>query len=95
MMKLPVQDPKTNNFQSLEDIQARKDELLEQLQTDNSHFGTKWNQLFVSKEDNSKTAFIGGLLVNSITVIDFILTARKLYKNYGSIFGLGKRKKKK
>lgn len=94
-MKLPVQDPKTNNYQSLEDIQARKDELLDQLQTDNSQFGMKWNQLFVSKEDNSKTAFIGGLLVNSITVIDFILTARKLYKNYGAIFGLVKKKKKR
>lgn len=29
-MKLPVQNPKTNNYQSLEDIQARKDELLDQ-----------------------------------------------------------------
>ena len=94
-MKLPVQNPKTNNYQSLEDIQARKDELLEQLHTDNSHFGKKWNQLFVSKEDNSTAAFVGGLLANGITVIDFILTARKLYKNYGFIFGLGKKKKKK
>lgn len=94
-MKLPVQNPKTNNYQSLEDIQARKDELLEELHTDNTQFSSKWKQLFVSKEDNSKAAFIGGLLVNSITVIDFILTARKLYKNYGFIFGLGKKKKKK
>ncbi len=94
-MKLPVQNPKTNNYQSLEDIQARKDELLDQLQTDNSHFGKKWNQLFVSKEDNSKAAFIGGLLANGITVVDFILTARKLYKNYGSLLGLGKKKKKR
>lgn len=94
-MKLPVQNPKTNNYQSLEDIQARKDELLEQLHTDNSQFGKKWNLLFVSKEDNSKAAFVGGLLANGITIIDFILTARKLYKNYGFIFGFGKKKKKK
>lgn len=94
-MKLPVQNPKTNNYQSLEDIQARKEELLEQLHTDNTHFESKWKQLFVSKEDNSKAAFIGGLLVNGITVVDFILTARKLYKNYGFIFGLGKKKKKR
>lgn len=94
-MKLPVQNPKTNNYQTLEDIQARKDELLVQLQTDNNHFETKWNQLFASKEDNTKAAFIGNLLVKGITVVDFILTARKLYKNYGSLFGLGKKKKKK
>ena len=84
-MKLPIQNPKTNNYQSLEDIQARKDELLDQLHTENTHFSAKWNQLL----------FIGGLLVNGITVLDFILTARKLYKNYGFIFGLGKKKKKK
>lgn len=94
-MKLPVQNPKTNNYRSLEDIQARKDELLDQLHTENTHFSAKWNQLFMSKEDHSKTAFIGGLLVNGITVLDFILTARKLYKNYGFVFGLGKKKKKK
>lgn len=77
-MKLPVQNPKTNNYQSLEDIQARKDELLDQtLHTENTHFSAKWNQLFMAKEDHSKTAFIGGLLVNGITVLDFILTARK------------------
>lgn len=37
-MKLPIQNPKTNNYQSLEDIQARKDELLDQLHTENTHF---------------------------------------------------------
>lgn len=95
-MKLPVQNPKTNNYQSLEDIQARKDEPVgPNFHTENTHFSAKWNQLFMAKEDHSKTAFIGGLLVNGITVLDFILTARKLYKNYGFIFGLGKKKKKK
>lgn len=54
-MKLPIQNPKTNNYQSLEDIQARKDELLDQLHTENTHFSAKWNQLFMAKEDHSKT----------------------------------------
>lgn len=94
-MQLPVQDPKTPNYQSLDDIQARKDQLLEELQSDNSKFGTKWNQLFTPKENSSKAEFVGSLLVNSITVIDVILTARKLFKTYGAIFGLGKKKKKK
>ena len=94
-MKLPVQDPKKNTYQSLEDIQARKDELLNQLHTDNDHFSTKWSQLFVSKEGSSKAEFLGSILVNSITMIDVFLTARKLIKNYGSIFGLGKKRKKR
>lgn len=93
-MQLPVQDPKAPSYQSLEDIQARKDQLLEELQTDNSKFGTKWNLLFTPKENSSKVEFMGSLLANSITVIDVLLTVRKLYKNYGSIFGLRKKKKR-
>ncbi len=90
---LPVQKPKAT-FQTLEDIQLRKDLLLEQLQTDNGKFGTKWNQLFVPKEGSTKAEFIGGILANSLTIIDTVLLVRKLYKNYGSIFGLAKKKKK-
>ena len=93
-MQLPIQDPNTPSYQSLEDIQARKDQLLEELQTDNSQFGAKWNQLFTPKENSSKTEFIGSLLANSITVIDVFLTARKLFNTYGSIFGLKKKKRR-
>lgn len=94
-MQLPVQDSKKPSYQSLEDIQARKDQLLEELKTDNHQFGAKWTKLFTPKENSSKAEFIGSLLVNSITVIDVFLTVRKLYNNYGSIFGLGTKKKKK
>ena len=93
-MKLPVQNPKTNNYQSLEDIQARKDELLEELNADNSEFGKKWNQLFVSKESSSKAEFVTGLIANSITAIDAFLVVRKLIKNYGGLFGFKKKSKR-
>jgi hypothetical protein len=95
-MQLPVQEPKTSRtFQTLEDIQTRKEELLEQLQTDNNKFGRKWSQLVTPSENSSKAEFVGSLLANSITVIDVLLTVRKLYKTYGGIFGLGKKKKKR
>ena len=53
-MQLPVQDSKKPSYQSLEDIQARKDQLLEELKTDNNQFGAKWTKLFTPKENSSK-----------------------------------------
>lgn len=90
----PLQKSEGNNYQSLEDIQARKDELLEQINADNSEFGTKWEQLFTAKESGSKAEFIGGLIANSITALDAFLLVRKLMKNYGGLFGLRKRRRK-
>ena len=90
---LPVQNPKTT-YHSLEELQARKGELLKQLNTDNTQFSTKWHQLFVPKEGSTKAEFVGGLIANSITAIDAFLVVRKLFRNYGSIFGLGKKHKK-
>lgn len=92
---LPVQKPKPNEYKTLEEIQARKDQLLEELNADNTQFGTKWHQLFVPKENSTKAEFIGGIIANSITAIDAFLLVRKLMKTYGGIFGWGKKKKKK
>lgn len=92
---LPVQKPKPQAPQTLDEIRERKDQLLEQLNADNTEFGTKWHQLFVSKESSSKAEFVSGLIANSITAIDAFLVVRKLLKNYGSIFGFKKKKRKK
>ena len=92
---LPVQKAKSQTPQSLEEIRDRKDQLLEELHTDNSQFGTKWHQLFVPKEGSTKAEFVGGLIANSITAIDAFLVVRKLIKNYGGLFGLKSKNKKK
>lgn len=93
---LPIQNPQPV-YKSLEEIRQRKDELLEQMQTDNKAFSTLWNNIFVSRDNNSKGDFIAGLVANSITAIDLFLLYRKLKKNYGGImalFGKGTSKKK-
>ena len=89
---LPVQKPQPAEYTTLEDIQARKHQLLEEINGDNTQFSTKWHQLFVSKTNTSKTEFIGNIITKSITAIDTFLLVRKLMRNYGGIFGLKKKK---
>lgn len=83
---LPVQKP-TTNYRSLEEIRLRKEQLFEELQSDNTRFSTLWGQLFVKRENSTKAEFLSGIIANSITAIDAFLLVRKLMKNYGSLFG--------
>lgn len=90
---LPIQKPKPTEYMTLEEIQARKDQLLEEINNDSNKFGTKWHQLFAPKTHNTKTEFIGSLISNSLTAIDAFLLVRKLINTYGSVLGIGKKKK--
>ena len=94
---LPVQKPQ-HTYRTLEEIRQRKDELLDQIQTDNKQFSTLWGEMFVKRENSSKGDYIASLITNSVTVIDLFLLYRKLKKNYGGIMGLfgkGDAKKKR
>ena len=92
---LPVQKPQPT-YRTLEEIRQRKDELLDQMQTDNKQFSTLWGEMFVKRENSSKGDYIASLVTNSVTVIDLFLLYRKLRKSYGGIMGLfGKGKSKK
>lgn len=89
---LPIQKHPTS-FRTLDDIRQRKEQLYDDLQKDNAKFGKLWGQLFVKQESSTRSEFISGLIANSITIIDIFLLARKLRKNYGNLFGFGKKKK--
>lgn len=91
---LPVKKP-IREYRTLDEIRLRKDELLEQLQQDNTRFSTLWNQVFIKREDNTKAEYITGIVSNGIMAVDTILMIRKLVKNYGFLFGFGSKKKKK
>ena len=94
---LPVKKP-VREYRTLEEIRQRKDELLQQLEQDNTQFTKLWNNVFIKKEGNSKTDYIAGLVSNGIVAIDTIFLVRKLLKNYGSLFGFtssSSKKKKK
>jgi len=84
-MQLPVRTPETN-YNTLEDIQLRKEQLAAQIQQDNKQFSSLWNQLFVKRQEASKGEWIAGIITNGITAVDTFLLVRKLFKNYGHIF---------
>ncbi|MBQ6378879.1 MAG: hypothetical protein IJJ56_08825 [Prevotella sp.] len=91
---LPVQKP-IREYRTLEEIRQRKDELLNDIQQDNTQFSKLWNQVFLKRDENSKTDYIAGLVSNSIVAVDTFLLIRKLFKSYGSLFGFHSQKKKK
>ena len=92
---LPVKKHPAQEFRTLEEIRLRKDELINQIQDDNTKFTSLWNQTFIKREGNTKSDYIAGLVANSVTAIDIFLVVRKLMKNYGGLFGKKSSKKKK
>ncbi|MBR5325057.1 MAG: hypothetical protein IKU49_01040 [Prevotella sp.] len=88
---LPVQKP-IREYRTLEEIRQRKDELLNDLQQDNTQFTKLWNQVFLKRDENSKTDYIAGLVSNGIVAVDTFFLIRKLLKNYGSLFRFSKKK---
>jgi hypothetical protein len=89
---LPVKKP-VPHYRTLEEIQLRKDELLDDLQRDNEKFTKLWDHIFTKQESTSKADYIAGLVSNGFIAVDAFLMARKLIKNYGFLFGIKKRKK--
>ena len=90
---LPVRKHPNPHYRTLEEIRERKDNLLNEIQADNQKFTSLWNQLFIKREESSKSEFIGGIIANSITAIDVFLMVRKLLKSYRMIFGKKNKKK--
>lgn len=91
---LPVKKP-VREYRTLEEIRQRKDELLEQIEQDNTQFTNLWHSVFLKKDENTKTDYIAGLVSNGIVAVDTFFMIRKLMKNYGFLFGFGKKKNKK
>ena len=79
-------------YNTLEEIQRRKEELQTGIQQQNEQIGTLWRELTTPQDTNSKGELIASLVTNSVTAIDGFLLVRKLMKTYGWIF---KKKNKK
>ena len=92
---LPIKKKPVHEFCTIEEIRQRKEELIDQIQDDNTKFTSLWNQTFIKREGNTKADYISGLIANSVTAIDIFLVVRKLMKNYKGIFGKSSSKKKK
>jgi hypothetical protein len=77
---------KINAYNTLEDIQQRKEELRTDIQLESRQMGDLWHDLTQPQEATSKGELIANLVANSITAIDAFLLVRKLMKTYGAFF---------
>jgi hypothetical protein len=82
----------TNQYNTLEEIELRKDELRAQLSENSDKVANLWRGLWVPQKTESKGELIANLISNSITAIDAFILARKLMKTYGWLFGRRGRK---
>jgi hypothetical protein len=83
-------------YNTLEEIQLRRDQLSEAIEHDSEQIGALWNGLFKKNEQLTKGEQVAALINNSILAIDAFLLVRKLMKSYSGIFSFfGKNKKKR
>lgn len=79
-------------YRTLDEIRERKDELLDELRQDNTKMSTMWDQVFLKRENNTKTDYIASIVSNGIVAFDTFMLIRKLMKGYGFLFGKKKNK---
>jgi hypothetical protein len=82
----------TPQYNTLEEIELRKEELRAQLSDNSDKVGRLWQGLWVPQKSESKSELIANLVSNSITAIDAFILVRKLMKTYGWLFGRRKKK---
>lgn len=82
-----------SDYRTLDEIRQRKDQLIDEIQQDNTKFTTLWNQVFLKREGNSKGDYIASLVSNGFVAVDTFLLIRKLMKGYGILFGKKKKKR--
>ena len=80
-------------YRTLDEIRERKDELLDELKQDNTKMSTMWDQVFLKRENNTKTDYIASIVSNGIVAFDTFMLIRKLMKGYGFLFGKKKNKR--
>ena len=81
-------------YNTLEDIQLRKDELQADIQQHTERIGDLWHELTTPQAASTKGELITNLVSNSVTANDGFLLVRKLLKTYGSLSKLLGRKRK-
>ena len=76
------------------DLIAYEGQTLDELRQDNTKMSTMWDQVFLKRENNTKTDYIASIVTNGIVAFDTFMLIRKLMKGYGILFGKKKKQKK-
>lgn len=95
---MPMPATQIETYNTLEEIQLRRDQLSESIERDKEKIAAVWSELLTKREDASKGELIASMVTKSITAIDAFLMMRKLMKNYGHLFSflnLGSKKKRR
>lgn len=91
---LPVKEVTTQRqYLTLEDLQARRDELSDEIAQQDKQFTAMWHSLFIKREETTRTEFFSSMVTHGITAFDLFLMARKLYKTYRGVFQWSKKKR--
>lgn len=85
----------TQNYNTLEDIRLRKDELKEEIHKKNEQIGDLWNNLVTPKPASNRGELAANIIGNCITAFDTFMLVRKLMNRYGHLFGRRKKKSKR
>ncbi len=78
-------------YNSLEEIQMRKEQLDEVIELENKEIKRLWGQLTENNEDLSRGQQIGKYIEYGIMAFDGVMTLRKLQRNYGSFLNIFRR----
>ena len=78
-------------YNSLEEIQMRKEQLDEVIELENKEIKRLWGQLIENNEDLSRGQQIGKYIEYGIMAFDGVMTLRKLQRNYGSFLNIFRR----
>lgn len=84
------------SYQTLEDIQRRKEELSDALHAQGERVSSLWYDLFTPKKATTRGELAASIIGNCITAFDAFMLVRKLMTQYGHLFhrNEGKRKRR-
>ncbi len=82
-------------YNTLEEVQQRKDELSDKIQKQTDEIGELWNALLEPKTAKTKGEFIANVISNAITAFDAFMLVRKLTNQYSDFFSIRSKKKKR
>ncbi len=94
-MPMPTQN---ETYNTLEEIQLRKDQLSESINRDREQIAALWNSVFTKREDATKGEYIATIISHGVMAIDAFMLVRKLMKNYSNVlsfFNWGTKKRRR
>ncbi len=82
----------TQSYNTLEDIQLKKDELKGKIHKKNEQIADLWSELVTPKRASNRGELVTNVISNCITAFDTFMFVRKLMARYSSFFSRKRRR---